>query len=431
MAGRQEAHRKKIFLIRRYFLPAFIFWNFVLVVFAQQPSLRLDDLLSEALRNNPEILAAQKGYEAARQRPTQESSLPDPMFSLGYTSIGNPRPVAGLGVDPTANAGFMVTQEIPFPGKRKLRGDIAVKEADAEFQQYQLVELNVVSRAKQAYYQLYYAYAGLDVLRRNRQLLLNLLRITEARYTVGRAAQQDVYKAQTELSILDTRLVQLEREQSAREAEINSLLNRPPGSPLARPAEFQPQEFRATLEDLYSDARAKAPMLQKDQKMIERSELAVNLARKEYYPDYAISGGYFNQGGMPAMYQFRVDLKLPAYFWRKQRAGVTEQAQNLVQSRRSYEATNQALNFRIKDEYLMADTSSRLLKIYGQTVVPQATLALESSLASYETGAVDFLAVFTNFVTVVEYELNYNEELQNFYVALSRLEEMTGVPLIQ
>jgi len=89
------------------------------------------------------------------------------------------------------------------------------------------------------------------------------------------------------------------------------------------------------------------------------------------------------------------------------------------------------LNFRIKDEYLMADTSSRLLKIYGQTVVPQATLALESSLASYETGAVDFLAVFTNFVTVVEYELNYNEELQNFYVALSRLEEMTGVPLIQ
>ena len=418
-------------MIRRHFLPAFIFWNSLLLVHAQQSSLRLEELLSEAVRNSPEILAAQKGYEAARQRPTQESSLPEPMFTLGYTSIGNPRPVAGLGVAPSANAGFMITQEIPFPGKRKLRGDIAGKEADADFQQYQLVELNIVSRVKQAYYRLYYANTGLDVLQRNRQLLLNLLRITGARYTVGRAAQQDVYKAQTELSILDTRMVQLEREKSARETEINSLLNRPPGSPMGRPAEFQPQEFAAPLEELYSYARANAPMLRREEKMIQRSELAVNLARKEYYPDYAISGGYFNQGGMPAMYQFRMDFKLPAYFWRKQRAGVAEQALDLAQSRRNYEAANQSLYFRIKDDYLMADTSSRLMKIYGQTVVPQATLALRSSLSSYETGSVDFLSVYTNFVTVVEYELNYYEELQNFYLALSRLEEMTGVSLIK
>ena len=284
---------------------------------------------------------------------------------------------------------------------------------------------------KQAYYRLYYAYAGLDVLDRDRQLLQNLLRITEARYSVGRAAQQDVYKAQTELSIIDTRTVQLEREKGAREAEINSLLNRPPNSPLGRPAEFQPQEFVTTIEELYSDARTNAPMLRREEKMIQRSELAVNLARKEYYPDYAISGGYFNQGSMPAMYQFRVDFKLPAYFWRKQRAGVTEQALDLAQSRRNYEATNQSLFFRIKDDYLMADTSSRLMKIYGQTVVPQATLTLQSSLASYESGSVDFLTIFNNFVTVLEYELNYYEQLQNFYLALSRLEEMTGAPLIQ
>ncbi|MBI4442584.1 MAG: TolC family protein [Acidobacteria bacterium] len=416
---------------RRYFLPAFVFWNSLLLVHAQQPSLRLDELLSEALRNNPEIMAAQKRYEAARQRPTQESSLPDPMVSLGYASSGSPRPFAGLGREPSANAGVMFSQEVPFPGKRKLRGDMALKEADAEFQQYQAVQLNVISRLKQAYYRLHYAYAASDVLRRNRQLLANLLRITEARYTVGRAAQQDVYQAQTQLSILDTRLLQLEREGGAREAEINSLLNRAPKSPLGPPAELQVQEFQSPLEDLYAYARENSPMLKRDQKMIERTELAVNLARREYYPDYSISGGYFNQGSMPDMYEFRVDFKLPLYFWRKQRAGVTEQSQNLVQTRRNYEATNQSLYFRIKDDYLMADTSSRLVKIYGQTVVPQATLALESSLASYETGAVDFLSVLNNFITVFEYELNYYEELQNFYLALSRLEEMTAFPIIQ
>jgi len=406
-----------------------LFFACTTIGWGQEERLRLDDLVTEALRNNPEVLAAQKRYEAARQRPAQESSLPDPMLSLGYTSVGSPRPFAGIGVEPTANAGLMVSQEFPFPGKRKLRGDVARKEAGADFELYQATQLNVVSRLKQAYYRLYYAYAARDVLERNKELLRKLLRITEARYSVGRAAQQDIFKAQTELSILETRLVNLAREREAREAELNSLLNRPPGSPLARPAEVQPKDTILALEELYAAARENSPMLRRDQKMIERTELALNLARKDYYPDYVLSGGYFNQAGMADMWQFRVDFKLPAYFWRKQRAAVTERAQSLSQSRRTYESTNQALHFRIKDDYLMATTSNRLMKLYGQTVIPQASLALESSLATYETGTVDFLSVLTNYVTVVEYEMNYYEELQNYYVALSRLEEMTGLPL--
>lgn len=400
-----------------------------LIGWAQEERLNLDDLVAEALRNNPEILAAQKRYEAARQRPTQASSLPDPMFSPGYSSNGRPWPGALLGKEPTSNIGFMVSQEVPFPGKRKLRGDIARKEADADFELYQATQLNVVSRVKQAYYRLSYAYAASNVLERNRELLRKLLRITEARYRVGRAAQQDVFKAQTELSILEARLVNLMRERGAREAEINSLLNRRPGSPLPRPAEIVPKETITALDDLYAAARENSPMLRRDQKMIERTELALNLARKDYYPDYTLSAGYFNMGQMPDMYQFRIDVKLPVYFWRKQRAGVIEQAQSLSQSRRTYESTNQALHFRIKDDYLMATTSYQLMKLYGQTVIPQASLALESSLASYETGTVDFLSVLTNYVTVVEYEMNYYEELQNYYLALSRLEEMTGVSL--
>src|SRR5271165_5737322 len=83
---------------------------------AAQP---LSTLVEEALRGNREILAAQKKYEAARQRATQESSLPDPMITLGYNSIGNPLPGAGLGKEQVANAGVMVSQEIPFPGKLK------------------------------------------------------------------------------------------------------------------------------------------------------------------------------------------------------------------------------------------------------------------------------------------------------------------------
>lgn len=410
-------------------------WLLIILVptagFAQARNSELQQLIAEALRNNPEIHAAQKRYEASRQRPTQASSLPDPMFSAGYNSSGSPRPLAGLGREPTSNMGFMLTQEFPFPGKRKLEGDMAAREADAEFQQYQTVQLSVVSRVKQAYYNLSYACSASEVFGRNLNLLRQLLRITEARYSVGQAAQQDVFKTQTEVSILEARLLQLRREQQAREAELTSLLNRSPGTSFQRPIEVQPIGFSTTLDELFAFARSNTPMLRRDQKMVERAEVAMNLARKQYYPDYALTAGYFNMGAMPDMYMFRADFKVPVYFFRKQRAAVTEQAQTLAESRRNYEATNQTLHFRIKDDFLMATVSKQLLNLYSRTVVPQASLALESSLTSYQTGGVDLLSVLTNYATVLEYELNYHEELRNFFGALSRLEEMTGMPLIQ
>jgi cobalt-zinc-cadmium efflux system outer membrane protein len=389
----------------------------------------LPALVREALENNREILAAQKRYEAVRQRPTQDSSLPEPMVSLGYNSVGNPLPGAGLGSQVLANVGVMISQEVPFPGKLKLKGDMASKEAQAEFQQYQAVQLAVISRLKQAYYRLQYTYAATDLLVRNRDLLEKLLKVTEDRYSVGRVAQQDVFKAQTQTSILETRLVKLEQERRSRSAEIDSILNRAVGTPVGRPEDVRPKELTATLEELLAAARHGSPMLGRDQKMIERSELAVNMARKEYYPDVTLNAGYYNMGSMPPMYEVRADFKVPVYFWRKQRAGVNEQVSTESQARRTYEATDQALRYQIQDDFLVAQASARLMKLYTQTVVPQGNLALESSLSTYETGTVDFLSVLTNFTVVLDYEMSYFDEALNYALALSRLEEMTGQPL--
>src|SRR5215831_10200366 len=137
------------------------FWLFVLFASAGygQP---LKELVDEAVRGNREILAAQKRYEALRQRPGQESSLPDPTVSLGYTANGWPYPGAGLGRDVTSNLGVMVSQEMPFPGKRQLRGEIASKQADAEFEQYLAVRLNVIARLKEAYHELHHANVSIE-----------------------------------------------------------------------------------------------------------------------------------------------------------------------------------------------------------------------------------------------------------------------------
>jgi len=394
-------------------------------------SLSLTELIAEALDRNPEVLAAQKNLEAARQRPDQESALPDTMLSLGYASSGKPWPGAGLGREPIANAGFMVTQEFPFFGKRRLRGDIARKEAQAESDQYQSVQWRVVSQLKQAYYELAHAYQLRDVLVRNKTLLDKMRKVAEIRYSVGKASQQDVFQIQTQLSVMEVRLIQVEREQHTQEAAILSLLNRAPTEKLGVPEMPVPKALAVTLEEMLAAANGKAPVLDRDRRMVERNQIALNLARKDYYPDYAVSAGYFNMGRMADMYQVRLDIKLPTSFFRKQRPAEAEQVSRLAASRRMLEATAQSLAFRIKDDYLLAQTSIRLMHAYEFAVVPQASLALESSLASYETGAVDLLTVLSNFRTILEYQENYHDEMMNAHLAIARLEELTGLSLAE
>ena len=418
-----------MFSLRRFVRP-------LLLCCAAMPALsqavfEIDQAVSEALDSNPEILAAQKRYEAARQRPNQESSLRDPVFSPGYASNGAPWPGAGIGVEPTSNIGFMVSQEIPGPGKRRLRGDIALKDASAAFQDYQTVRLKVTSRVKSAFHRLHHTYIALDVMNRGKALLTSFLRVSEARYASGKAMQADIFRAQTQLSLLQTRILRMQQDQRAAEAELNSLLNRRAGSIVGAPVRNRVQSLGITLEDLVSAAMAQSPIILGDEQKIQKSELSVNLARKQLQPDYTIAVGYFNMGRMPDMFQFRVDIPLPIYSGRKQIPAIHEQAHLLSESRRNYEAARQDLQFRIREAFAQAATSFQLLTLYQDTVLPQAQLASESSLASYETGTADFLSVLTNLSSSIDYEERYHEEMLSYWLAVIRLEELTGSSLLR
>ena len=163
--------------------------------------------------------------------------------------------------------------------------------------------------------------------------------------------------------------------------------------------------------------------------MIERAESAVNLARKNYYPDTTVNAGYFNMGSMPPMYMFRVDVKVPFYL-KRQRAEVTEQVQGVAEARHRFEAADQSMHFRIRENFTMAETALKIIHLYENTVMPQARLAVESGLTTYSTGGADFASVFMNYQSLVEAELSYHEEMASFLMALSRLEELTGMELV-
>ena len=395
---------------------------------AAEPA-RLADLIAEALAANPDVLAAQKDYEAARQRPTRERSLPDPVLSAGWSSNGGPLPGQQLGSNPTSNIGFTVSQEIPYPGKRRLRGEIAAQDAEAAFWQYQAVQLSVRSRITQLFHKLHHAYEALGILTRSKDVLVQMIHLAEARYTAGKTPQQDIFRAQTQLSMVETRILRMRQDRLAAEAELNSLLNRKPGSPVGEPTGEDARPLTMTVDELLAKAAATAPELARRKKMIARGELSVNLARKDFHPDYTVAAGYYNQGSMSPMYQVRVDIPLRLHAEQKQRPALNEQVDLLASARRGFESAEQNLQFRVREAFGEAETAWRLMQLYADTILVQSQLTVDSSLLAYQTGTGDLAAVLNNLATKADVEEQLHEQGLNYALALARLEEMTGVEI--
>ncbi len=398
---------------------------------ADQPKeepIRLDSLVAELLRSNPELQAARKRYEAALTRPAQASALPDPRITAGWVSNGWPYPGAGLGSEATSNIGVQIAQEIPFPGKRALKGGIAQKEADGEAQSVRAAELRLVAQLKGRYYDLLFTYEAVDLIHRNQELLQQMAKVAEARYSAGKAMQQDIIKAGIEVAILENRLIALEQKKLSSNSEINALLNRPPDAGLGRPEAVSTLPSLEPFESLRARALEASPLLQGQRAVIDGRQLNVQSAQKAYYPDFDVMSGYYNQGAMKPMWEFKVQLNIPLYFGKKQRYGLEEAGANLAEAQRTYRNEQQWLLFRLRDRYVAAEAALKLMNLYSQQVVPQSELALQSSLASYEGGSVDFLTVLSNFNTIRDYQMNYFEQRAEYLKALSGLEELTGIP---
>jgi outer membrane protein TolC len=390
----------------------------------------LQALVEEALEQNPEIRAMQRNFDMMRARVPQAKAWPEPMLSVGY--LGNTVPIPPFDVqkgDPSSGRVLSFTQELPFPGKLSLKGRMANVEAEAEWWAYEQVRLNVIAEVKDAYFDLYYLHKAIETVTKNKALLEKFARIAEAGYAVGRGIQQDVLKAQVEISKLTDQLTVLEQRRQTTEARLNSLLFREPEMPVGRPEEIQPRDFTYGLAELNEIALANYPTLKAQQRRVDREQYNVQLAKKEFYPDFSVGLTYINRPGMLEMYGVNVGVKIPLYFWQKQRPAVAEAAAGAAVARERLENITTLLFFRIKDRYLAATTAGRLLKLYGTTIIPQSSLSLESAIAGYEAGKVDFLTLLDGLVTLLSYELNYYEQLSNVERAIAAIEPLVGINL--
>jgi len=384
--------------------------------------IKLQNLIDEIVARSPQIKAARERWEAAKAVVPQVQTLPDPMLKFGYQRM----PM----VDPLQGAMYGFGQEIPFPGKLSLKGEVAQREADRLEQEYLATRLRLIASLKEAYFNLHFVHKSIEVVEKNKVLLQQFEKTAKARYSVGQAAQQDVFRAQVEISRVLDRLAVLDQQKESLHAAINRLLNHPPAGPLGTPEEIQTTILTIPLHELSKRADEFSPALLATAKSIDRSERSVSLAKRQYYPDFDVTAlGLRNDRINDNGYQFMVGIKIPLFYETKQKQGVREALASLEGAREDFIATRQDLLFQVKNRFVQAQRAERLITILRDAIIPQATMALQASQAGYGVGKIDFLTLLNSLLTLQESELELHGEMVAHENAMARLEEATGGPL--
>ncbi len=391
----------------------------------------LKDLLNEAEQNNPQIAAVRHGWEAAKQVPSQVSTLPDPLFTVQQLSVGSPRPFAGYTNSDFAYFGLGVSQDFPYPGKLRLRGEMAKRDADVVQQQYESVRRFVLAGIKAAYFQLSYLSKTLGILESDGELLQQVEKAADARYRSGMGNQHDLLQAQLERTKLLREITMHHLEVAKTQAQIKQLLNRSQSSPDIEPADLPETPLAYTFEELLSAAKGGNSDISGAQKMVEKQSVQVDLAHKDFYPDFNVQ--YAWQRTDPtqyrAYYMLSFSARVPIYRSRKQRPELAQAEADLSRSRSEAESQTQQVAFELRTEYETAQKNAEVLKIYREGLLPQARAEFEAGVAAYQNNRQDFQTLLTSFLDVLQLDEEYWQSAAERETALARLEQLTGLSL--
>ena len=394
----------------------------------------LNRSIAEALQNNPEIQAVKSEQEAAEHRIAPAGALDDPMLEAGVINL----PTGSWSFNNEDMTMKMVglLQRLPYPGKRGLREHIATKEAEATAFALQELKNKVTRDVKLAYFDLSFAIESTRITENNKRVLEQLSKIAENRYSVGQASQADVLKAQTQVSKLTDELLKLDRDRRTFEAELIRLMGSPSDRsvPMPRPPELWEGSLQS--EGLRDAVLASRPELRALQTKIGRSESAIELARKDYYPDFDVRLQYGQRDKTLTgqrredMVSLTVAINLPIWGSVKQGPRVAEAVAMREQASRAYDARKNEMLSQLKQQLASAEQSYRSARLYQQTVLIQARLAVESSLASYRVNRIDFLTLLDSQMTVFNYEISLASAVVNQNKALAEIEFITGKPIL-
>ena len=404
--------------------------NVITEVNNPKESLDLKWLIQEAVEHNPEIIAAQKRMNAAKTRISQAKSLEDPSISAGSFDMSN-NPININGQTEMLQQRYGVSQKIPFPGKLRLRSEVAIEESNMVEKELQAKIQEIIALVKSAFYELYYIDNAINITEENRDLLRKFTKIAETKYSVGKATQRDALAAQVELSTLANNLIVLNKETESINARLNTLLDRPTQTPLGRPRPFEKHTLTLTIKELEDLAVKNRPELKRFDHAVKRNDANLKLSKKDYYySDFEPMVEYMQEDRRSDTWASTITINVP-WLWPKNRSKVKESKEDLNAAKSDYRFINNKTLFEVKDFLVKIQSSESTVNLYKTGIIPQAEQSLKAARIGYEADKVDFLTLIDSQRILLNSRLLYYRALADFEQNLANMERVVGMQLTQ
>ncbi len=393
---------------------------------AQEHLIHVDRLVQEAIEANPKILSAREKHSALKEKIPQAGALDDPMLSFGVVNLPNS---FDFDEEDMTTKEIAVSQKFPFPGKRGLNEEAAAREADAGAAEADDTANQVAKEVKTAFYDLSHAYRAMEVTRRNKSLLEELVKITQTRYALGQGIQEDVIRNQVEISKMVDDLIMLDQQKRALAAKLNYLLNRPRNSPMGRPEDVHFRPAPISIEELQQQALESNPMLRALKHEIGARSKNIELAKRDYLPDFNLKFAYGQREDRLDMYSGMIEINLPIFIKSKQERKVAEGYADVRSAQAKYASAQNEIFFMIADMGSMAQRLERKVELYRTGIIPQARLQIDTAMSAYMVNKADFMTLLDSHMRLYRYELDYHDALTAYEKSLAALEASVGTTL--
>lgn len=394
-------------------------------------ALPLQEARAKALADNAGLAQLQARYEALSEIPPQAATLPDPVVS--FAAVNFPADDFARQQEDMTQLQVGVSQMFPYPGKLGLREDIALFEAEAALHSTEEMRLNLDMNVSVTWWEIYYLDRSLETVRRNQSLLRQFVEVARTKYEVGKGLQQDVLLAQLELSkLLDQEI----RRQAIRDHQVirlNVMMAEPPDKPVVIAAmAAQPSTSLAESALLYQRASSARPLLSEKRAAIKASESRLELAKKGYYPDFMVGVMYGNRDendlgqSRQDFLSVKLSLNVPLYAGTKQDRTVGQRARELASNQYALTDQRNMVFSAIAAARTDYERALRQVELFSKGIIPQARQTVESMLAGYQVGQVDFLNLVRTQVTLFNYELQYWQSYTEAHQAIARMKAAVG-----
>lgn len=388
----------------------------------------LDWLISEGIKNNPEIIALQNMFEASKETIEPAGALEDPMLSLGIDNF--PLIDMSFRSESMTQKSISISQKFFYPGKRKLKKEATAYLSESIEQQYLEKQREIIMDIKTTYYELSYLEEAILTTKKNKDLLSHLIKITQIKYEIGKSTQLDILRTQIELSKLNEELITFEQKRDQLKSKLLNLIYSPYNTELGNAKRLEMPEIPLDFAQLCDESFRNRPLLIETMRQIDSNKKMYAFAQKDTKPDFTLSGSYGQRDdGFADVFSVNVAFNLPIYKKHKQNKRISELEYTISSLEAKLEAQKNDIGFNIKSSLIDLDKEKRTINLLNTTIIPQTNHVLDSALANYELGKADFLSLIDAQLMFYKYELEYYRSIANYYQTLASLEREVGVSL--